>query len=457
MANSVGMVSLGCAKNQIDGEIMLAALEKAGWRVGDDAALCDVAIVNTCGFIQSAKQESIDEILELAKLKREGRIKAIVVTGCLAERYRKEIMRELPEADAVCGIGANVDIDLICKAALAGAKPEAFPDKEKLPLCGERHLLTPSYFAYLKIAEGCDNRCAYCAIPMIRGPYRSRPMEDIVQEAEKLAQNGAKELILIAQDTTKYGWDLYGHKLMLPELLHRLCKGEGVRWIRLLYCYPDFMTDALLNTIASEEKVVPYIDIPLQHCNAQILRAMHRWGNREKLEALIAHMREKVPGLTLRTTLLVGFPGETEEQFQELCEFAQRMHFDRMGCFAYSQEEGTVAGEMPDQLDEAVKNHRAEVLMEQQMEQDQQAGEALAGTVQTALVEGWDRYAECWFGRTAAQAPDDIDGKVYFTVPEGVKKPGLGTFAQIAIHDCIDGDLVGTLLTEGEDCREPAE
>lgn len=457
MANSVGMVSLGCAKNQIDGEIMLAALEKAGWRVGDDAALCDVAIVNTCGFIQSAKQESIDEILELARLKREGRIKAIVVTGCLAERYREEVMRELPEADAVCGIGANADIDLICKAALAGAKPEAFPEKEKLPLCGERHLLTPSYFAYLKIAEGCDNRCAYCAIPMIRGPYRSRPMEDIVREAETLAQNGAKELILIAQDTTKYGWDLYGHKLMLPELLHRLCKVDGVRWIRLLYCYPDFMTDELLDTIASEEKVLPYIDLPLQHCNAQVLRAMHRWGNREKLESLIAHMREKVSGLTLRTTLLVGFPGETEAQFQELCEFAQQMHFDRMGCFAYSQEEGTVAGEMAEQLDEAVKNHRAEVLTEQQMAQDQQAGEALAGTVQTVLVEGWDRYAECWFGRTAAQAPDDIDGKVYFTVPEGSQKPGLGTFAKILIGDCMDGDLVGTLLTEGEDCREPAE
>lgn len=445
MAESVGIVSLGCAKNQVDGEMMLATLEKAGWEVKDDAALADVAIVNTCGFIQNAKQESIDEILELARLKKEGQIKAIVVTGCLAERYRSEIMQQLPECDAVCGIGADADINYICHAALAGAKPEAFPEKEKLPLCGERKLLTPSYFAYLKIAEGCDNRCSYCAIPLIRGGYRSRTMEDIETEARELVINGAKELILIAQDTTKYGWDLYDHKLVLPELLRRLSKIDGLVWIRMLYCYPDYITDELLDVMAAEPKVLPYIDLPLQHCSKKILKAMRRWGSREELTQLLSHIREKVPGVTLRTTLITGFPGETEEDFTELCEFVKEMKFDRLGCFAYSQEEGTAAAEMPNQIDEDVKQHRMELIMEGQMDRTQTAGEQMAGQVQTVLCEGWDRYAECWFGRTAAQAPDDIDGKVYFTVPSGVKKPVMGSFVQVEITDCMDGDLVGEL------------
>ena len=445
MAESVGIVSLGCAKNQVDGEMMLATLEKAGWKVKDDAALADVAIVNTCGFIQSAKQESIDEILELARLKKEGQFKAIVVTGCLAERYRSEIMQQLPECDAVCGIGADADINYICHAALAGAKPEAFPEKEKLPLCGERKLLTPSYFAYLKIAEGCDNRCSYCAIPLIRGGYRSRTMEDIEAEARSLVKNGAKELILIAQDTTKYGWDLYDHKLVLPELLRRLSKIDGLVWIRMLYCYPDYITDELLDVMAAEPKVLPYIDLPLQHCSKKILKAMRRWGSREELTQLLSHIREKVPGVTLRTTLITGFPGETEEDFTELCEFVKEMKFDRLGCFAYSQEEGTAAAEMPNQIDEDVKQHRMELIMEGQMDRTQTAGEQMAGQVQTVLCEGWDRYAECWFGRTAAQAPDDIDGKVYFTVPSGVKKPVMGSFVQVEITDCMDGDLVGEL------------
>ncbi len=448
MTESVGMVSLGCAKNQVDGEMMLARLEKDGWMVKDDAALADVAIVNTCGFIQSAKQESINEILELARLKKEGRIKAIVVTGCMAERYQTELMQQLPECDAVCGIGADTDISMICHAALAGAKPEAFPEKDKLPLCGERRLLTPSYFAYLKIAEGCDNRCSYCAIPFIRGGYRSRTMESIEAEARTLVKNGAKEIILIAQDTTKYGWDIYDHKLMLPQLLRRLCKIDGLAWIRMLYCYPDYMTDELLDTMAAEPKVLSYIDLPLQHCSQHILTAMHRWGNREKLTALLAHIREKVPGVTLRTTLITGFPGETEEDFTELCEFVKEIKFDRLGCFPYSQEEGTEAAQMPNQIEDDVKQHRMELIMEDQMNRTQTAGEAMAGQVQTVLCEGWDRYAECWFGRNAAQAPDDIDGKVYFTVPKGEKKPVMGTFVRVNLTDCVDGDLVGELCPQ---------
>ncbi|MDD3227774.1 MAG: MiaB/RimO family radical SAM methylthiotransferase, partial [Oscillospiraceae bacterium] len=342
------------------------------------------------------------------------------------------------------------DISSICRAALAGRKSETFPQKEKLPLCGERKLLTPSYFAYLKIAEGCDNRCSYCAIPFIRGRYRSRTMEDIEAEARRLVQNGAKEIILIAQDTTKYGWDLYHHNLMLPELLHRLCRIDGLVWIRMLYCYPDFLTDELLDAIVSEPKVLHYIDLPLQHCSKRILKAMHRWGSREELTKLIRHIREKVPDVTLRTTLITGFPGETEEDFTELCEFVKEIQFDRLGCFPYSQEEGTAAAEMPDQIDDAVKQHRMELIMEGQMERMQAAGEASAGQVQTVLCEGWDRYAECWFGRNAAQAPDDIDGKVYFTVPAEIHKPQMGTFVKVKIRDCIDGDLVGELCPQKE-------
>lgn len=437
---SVGMISLGCEKNRIDAEIMMAALQKAGYELKDDVALADVAIVNTCGFIEAAKKESIEEILELAKLKQEGRIRAILVTGCLAERYQQEIRRELPEVDGVCGIGANAGIAAVVEQALQGKLPEVFPDKAKLPLCGDRIQSTPSYFAYLKIAEGCDNRCSYCAIPLIRGRYRSRSMESVMQEARLLVENGAKELILIAQDTTRYGWDLEGKRL-LPELLCRLAGLEGLSWIRLLYCYPDGITDELLDVMANQPKVLPYLDLPLQHCHARVLKRMHRAGDRESLTALIRKMREKVPGLTVRTTLIAGFPGETEEEFEDLCEFVREIRFDRLGCFAYSQEEGTPAGEMEDQLDEETKSRRAALLMEQQMEIMQQCGEAQAGKTLTVLVEGFDRYAECWFGRSAADAPD-IDGKVFFSAPKG-KKPRLGQFVSIKITECVDCDLVG--------------
>lgn len=442
MAYRVGMVSLGCAKNQVDAEMMMAALRSAGYQLENDPADADAVIVNTCGFIDAAKKESIEEILELARLKAEGKIKAIVVTGCMAERYRGEIRKELPEVDAVAGIGADSDIAAIVGKALAGEKPELFPEKTLLPLCGERILSTPRYFAYLKIAEGCDNRCAYCAIPMIRGRYRSRTMESVLEEARALAKKGVKELILIAQDTTRYGRDIYG-KLMLPQLLRELCRIEGLHWIRMLYCYPDSMTDELLQTIAEEDKIVKYIDLPLQHCSERLLRAMRRAGGRAQLTALIAKMRRMVPGLVLRTTLITGFPGETEEEFTELAEFVREIRFERLGCFAYSREEGTAAAELPDQIDEEVKQRRMELIMEDQMNLMQEWGESQIGKTPEVLTEGFDRYAECWYGRSRADAPD-IDGKIFFTVSG--EKPKAGEFVRVAVTDCIDGDLFGELI-----------
>lgn len=439
MAVRVGMVSLGCAKNQVDGEMLMASLKNAGYELSDDAALADVAIINTCGFIESAKAESIEEILELVTLKKEGRIKKIVVTGCLSQRYQQEIRKEIPEVDAVVGIGANGEIAEIIGKVMEGETQDVFPEKEKMPLCGDRELSTPSYFAYLKIAEGCDNRCTYCAIPLIRGGYRSRTIESIVEEAQKLVDDGAKELIVIAQDTSRYGLDLYG-ELKLPELLRQLCQIEKLRWVRLLYCYPDTITDELLDVMASEPKIVKYIDLPLQHASGKVLKAMNRRGDKESLTKLIAHMREKVPGLVLRTTLITGFPGETEEDFTELSEFVQEIRFDRLGCFAYSQEEDTPAALLPDQIDEETKNRRAEIIMEQQMEIMQQKGEEMIGKAVTVLTEGFDRYAECYFGRTAADSPD-IDGKVFFTAQGN--KPYFGQFVKVRIDDCMDCDLTG--------------
>ena len=439
MAVRVGMVSLGCAKNQVDGEVLMASLKNAGYELSDDAALADVAIINTCGFIESAKAESIEEILELVTLKKEGRIQKIVVTGCLSQRYQQEIRKEIPEVDAVVGIGANGEIAEIIGKVMEGETQDVFPEKEKMPLCGDRELSTPSYFAYLKIAEGCDNRCTYCAIPLIRGGYRSRTIESIVEEAQKLVDDGAKELIVIAQDTSRYGLDLYG-ELKLPELLRQLCQIEKLRWVRLLYCYPDTVTDELLDVIASEPKIVKYMDLPLQHASGRVLKAMNRRGDKESLLKLIAHMREKVPGLVLRTTLITGFPGETEEDFTELSEFVQEVRFDRLGCFAYSQEEDTPAALLPDQIDEDVKNQRAEIIMEQQMEIMQQKGEEMIGKAVTVLTEGFDRYAECYFGRTAADSPD-IDGKVFFTAQGN--KPYFGQLVKVRIEDCVDCDLTG--------------
>ena len=443
MAYTVGMVSLGCAKNQVDGEVLMASLKNAGFLTVDDAALADIAIVNTCGFIESAKRESIEEILELAALKKEGKIKKLVITGCLSERYQKEMHAELPEADAVLGIGANGDIaPLLTKMMEENTYVESFPDKSRMPLCGDRELTTPSYFAYVKIAEGCDNRCSYCAIPLIRGGYRSRTMESIEEECKGLVANGAKELVLIAQDTSRYGIDLYG-EYSLAKLMRRLCRIDGLRWLRVLYCYPDSITDELLDTMAQEEKIVKYIDLPLQHASGPILKAMNRRGDRQSLTALMNKIRERVPGVVLRTTLITGFPGETEEDFTELAEFVKDVKFQRLGCFAYSQEEGTPAAELPGQLDEEVKAHRAELIMDRQMEIMERQGMELIGKTLEVLVEGYDRYAECWFGRSYRDAPD-VDGKIFFST--GGKRPRLGSFVQVLIEDCMDCDLTGRLV-----------
>ena len=441
MAIKVGMVSLGCSKNQVDAEIILAKLKKRGYQLHTDSGTCDVVIINTCGFIESAKQESIENILEFVTLKKEGRIKVICVTGCLAERYREEVAKEIPEADVILGIGSNEEICDAIETALAGEKVRRFGPKEALPLEGERILSNLPFFAYLKIAEGCDNRCTYCAIPMIRGRYRSREIDNIVAEAKLLADHGVTELNVVAQDTTRYGVDLYG-KPMLPELLRRLAQIEGLRWIRVLYTYPDWITDELLDVMAREEKIVKYLDIPLQHCNKKVLQEMNRRGDRESLTALMRKIREKVPGIVLRTTLITGFPGETEEQFEELCQFVQEIRFERLGCFPYSAEEGTPAGERTDQVDPEVRQRRADIIMELQMGIMEEYNQGLVGSDLEVVVEGYDRYAASYFGRSAADAPD-IDGKIFFT---SRKKPAVGQYLPVHIADVLDYDLIGSAL-----------
>lgn len=442
MAIRVGMVSLGCPKNQVDAELLLSRLQKHGYRLVSDTGNCDVVVINTCGFIQSAKEEAIENIIEFINLKNEGKIKAIIVTGCLAERYRQEIREEMPEVDAVVGIGANEEICEVIEAALRGEKVERYGPKDALPLCGERVLSTLPYYAYLKIAEGCDNCCSYCAIPSIRGRFRSRPMEEILEEARWLAGEGVKELVLVAQDTTRYGEDLYG-EYALARLLRELCKIDGFRWIRILYCYPDKVTDELIEVIATEEKVAKYIDLPLQHCNDDILRKMNRPMNKKDTVALIRKLRERIPGLTLRTTLIAGFPTETQEQFVELVEFVKEMKFDRLGCFAYSEEEGTPAARM-EQVPEKVRERRAEIIMEEQMTIMERANRKKLGKVLTVVLEGADKLADCYFGRSEADAPD-IDGKIFFT---SGKKHTMGDFIPVRINEVCDYDLVGEEVEE---------
>ena len=433
MNKKVGIVSLGCAKNQVDAEMLLFTLRGRGYTIVDDPAKADAVIVNTCGFIDSAKQESIDEIIELGNLKREGKIKAIIVTGCLAERYQDEITKQLYEIDAAVGIGANEQIADVVEQVLGGnGTLELFPDKLDLPLEGGRVLSTPFYTAYLKIAEGCDNKCTL---------FRSRKIENLIEEAKGLAADGVRELNIIAQDTTRYGEDLYG-KPSLDKLLTELCKIDGLHWIRVLYCYPDSITDELIDVMAREEKIVNYIDLPLQHCNSEILRKMHRRGDRASLTALLNKMREKIPNVIFRSTFITGFPGETEEQFEELAEFAKEMNFQRLGCFAYSQEEGTPAAKMPDQLDDDVKQQRADIIMEHQQQVMAEYCESLLDTDIEVLVEGFDRLAECWYGRTYADAPE-VDGCVFFTSPQ---KPQIGSFVTVHITDYLGCDPYGEII-----------
>ena len=441
MSYNVGFISLGCPKNQVDAELMLAKIEKAGFNIVDVAYEADVVVINTCGFIEDAKKEAIDNILEMAELKNEGSIQKIVVTGCLAERYKDEIMKEFPEVDGVIGLGANGDIVAVINAVMSDAAVAQFPEKEEMPLGGERLLTTPQHWAYLKIADGCSNCCTYCAIPAIRGGFRSRPIEEVVEEAEKLAADGTKEIIVIAQDTTRYGLDLYG-ELKLPELLRRLNEIDGLEWIRMLYCYPDRITDELIDTMASCEKVLHYIDLPLQHADGRVLKAMNRTGDRESLEALIDKIRAKMPDVVLRTTFITGFPGEDEEAFNNLSEFIDDIMFDRLGCFAYSAEEGTPAAEMDNQVDEEVRKHRADVIMEQQYDIFEFKQRKLIGEKIKCIVEGYDAYTDSYFGRTWKDAPE-IDSVVYFT---GIGDFSDGDIVDVEIFDINEYDLLGEIV-----------
>lgn len=440
MATRVGMVSLGCAKNQVDSEIMLALLRQNGFELCTEAGLCDVVIINTCGFIEDAKRESIENILEFCTLKNEGRIKAVVVTGCLAERYREEVAKEIPEADVILGIGKNAEIVEAVRRALRGEHVMEFGPKEDLPLSGERILSNLPFFAYLKIADGCSNCCSYCAIPMIRGRYRSRPMQDILDEAKWLLEGGVTELNLVAQDPTRYGEDLdEGNNLC--TLVRELCRLPGLKWLRLLYLYPERITDELIDVIASEEKVVKYIDMPIQHCNADILHAMNRPGDEKSLLALISRLRERIPGVVLRTTLICGFPGETEEQFEELCRFVGSARFERLGCFAYSPEEGTPAASFEGQVDEETRRHRADLIMERQYSVMEEQNETLIGKTLEVVVEGYDKYAGSYFGRSYMDAPD-IDTKTFF---DSEKPLRIGDYMKVRIESTIDYDLFGTV------------
>lgn len=443
MAVKVGMVSLGCPKNQVDAEIMLSILQKNGYEITADENQADAIIVNTCGFIADAKQEAIDNIIELGELKKQNKLKAIIVTGCLAERYRDEILKELPEVDAVIGIGENKNICAIVDKVLINDSFSCYSDKNNLLMNADRLLTTPPYTAYLRIADGCDNKCTYCAIPMIRGGFRSREMENIIAEAKSLAENGAKEIILIAQDTTRYGEDLYG-EYKLPDLLDNLQKIDGIEWIRILYTYPDKITDELISAIKRNSKVLHYLDIPMQHASDKVLKRMNRSGNGEDLKNIINKLRKEIPDITIRTTFIVGFPGEDEKDFETLAEFVKETKFNRMGAFAYSAEEGTPAAEFPDQIDEDVKERRLEVLMAEQSVVNDELSESQIGKDLDVLVEGYDRMNKCYYGRSKMDAPD-IDGKVFFM---SEKKQKEGEILKLHIYDRIDYDLLGEELSE---------
>ena len=439
----IGFISLGCAKNLVDTEVMLKRLVDAGYEIVAEDIDADIVVVNTCGFIESAKREAIDNILDVAQLKTMRHLRGIIATGCLAERYREEIFEELPEVDALVGVGSCHRIAEAVEAVLRGERIAIFDDKEKSKLGGERVLTTPEYTAYLKIAEGCDNRCTYCAIPLIRGGFRSRPIEDIVAEAKELEALGVKELNLIAQDTSRYGLDLYG-EYSLVRLVRRITDATEIPWIRLLYCYPDKITNELCKELRDNPRLVKYMDLPIQHISNRILRAMNRHGDDAVIRDAIRRLRDAVPDITLRSTAIVGFPGETEEDFAALCAFLKEARFDRFGAFTYSPEEDTPAAEMDGQIDEQVKQDRYDVLMQTQAEISLSLLERKVGKEITVLYEGFDPVAECCYGRSAADAPD-VDGRIYFYAK---RRPAPGDFVTVHIDEAADYDLVGRMIEE---------
>ena len=437
MNTKVGLISLGCAKNLVDSEHMLARLREAGCEIVDDMAEAEVGIVNTCGFIESAKTEAIETILETAQYKQGGTMHGLVVTGCLAQRYRDEIVRDLPEVDVICGTGSYTDIVEAVAAADKREKRAYFGPMDAADLEGDRDRLTPGYTAYFKIAEGCSNTCAYCIIPKLRGKYRSRDYDALLAEARALSDAGVKELIVIAQDITKYGIDRYG-KRRLPELLRALCQMDFT-WIRLHYLYPDQITEELIDVIAEENKIVKYLDIPLQHVSKRILRAMRRPGDRESLTALIGKLRERIPGVVLRTSLIVGLPGETEEEFTELCEFLQDVRIERAGVFEFSPEEGTSAAEMPDQIDAETKENRRLIVEELQSGVIDEYNLSRMHEEMDVLCEGYDQDAQLYYGRTYADSVE-VDGKVWFASEEPC---AAGDFVRVRIDDSLGADLSG--------------
>lgn len=443
MAYKVSVVSLGCPKNQVDAEMILANLLNNGFELSVEEAEADAIIINTCGFIESAKAEAIENILDCAAYKKEGKLKALIVTGCLAERYKDDITEEIPEVDLVVGIGSNDKIAELVKKAIEGTAKNSYGPKEDLDLNAERILGGYPFSAYIKISDGCDNCCTYCAIPKIRGRLRSRKIEDIVKEAKELADGGVTELIVVGQDTTAYGEDIYG-KGMLSQLLAELCKIEKLHWIRTLYTYPERIDDELLNTIAENEKLVNYLDIPLQHVDGEILKRMNRRGDRESLTALINKIRARIPDITLRTTFITGFPGESEEQFCALHEFIKETRFDKLGCFTYSAEEDTAAALFENQIDEQIKARRMEIIMEDQSYIAAEKNEEKIGSVQEVLIEGWDDYIKCYFGRSKADAPE-VDGKVFFTSDTQLT---IGEYVLVQINDCLEYDLLGEKVNE---------
>lgn len=436
----IGFISLGCPKNQLDTEVMLHELLSAGYELTVDETEADVVVVNTCGFIESAKKEAIDNILDVASLKENGRLQALVVTGCLAERYRNEIMEEMPEVDAVLGVGSIHNIVEAVNTVLEGEKYTSFEDKDCVRLGGDRVLTTPEYAAYLKIAEGCDNRCTYCAIPYIRGRFRSRPVEDIVKEAKELEGLGVRELTLVAQDTTRYGQDIYG-KYSLAELIHSITEQTNIPWIRVLYCYPDKITDELIEEFKNNDRLLKYIDLPMQHISDSVLRRMNRHGGEQLVRDTVARLRREIPGIVIRTTFIVGFPGETDEDFEKLCKFVNEQKFEHVGVFTYSREEGTPAYRM-EQIDEQIKLDRYDVIMRDQLEINEKYNENKIGTVVKVLCEGYDEIAEIYYGRSAADAPD-VDGKIYFTSDEEIN---FGEFVNVRIERVVEYDLCGRMI-----------